>query len=180
VEVRGFEPLTPCMPSARGPFMSVHRRPKALQSLSFQFISVRRGTREFRSTAEVIAEVNPLLIVQRVISAVMGQRPRHSTRRIDRPTEWEIPEISRAGPPQALWCGSCCFSAPLRWVCWKLSGYLSPKVSIRSIPICPSQIVPKASTNGWPCHQPTPTKSAGNGVACATLYRCAPNLVPSM
>jgi len=153
---------------------------KTLQSLRFQFFSVCRGTREFKLTVEVIAEVYPLLFVQRVISAIMRQRPRHSTRQIDRPTEWKIPEISRAGPPQALWCGSCCFCAPLRWVCWKLSGYLSPKVSIRSIPICPNQIVPKASTSGWPCHQPTPTKSAGNGVACATLYRCAPNLVPSM
>ena len=148
VEVRRFELLTPCMPSPRDAFRRVHRRSKALQSQRFKFISVCRGTREFRSTAEVIAEVNPLLIMQSVISGVLGQRRRHSTRRIDRPTEWEIPEIRRAGPPQALRYRSCCFIAPLRWVCWKLSGYLSPKVSIRSIPICPSQIVPRASTSG--------------------------------
>ena len=66
VEVRGFEPLTPCMPSARDPFMSVQIGPNRLRFLGFQFISVHRNSLRFKSTAEVTAEVNPLRAVQRV------------------------------------------------------------------------------------------------------------------
>jgi len=66
VEVRGFEPLTPCMPSARDPFMRVQIGPNRLRLLGFQFISVRQNAPEFNSTAEVTAEVNPLRAVQGV------------------------------------------------------------------------------------------------------------------
>jgi hypothetical protein len=59
VEVRGFEPLTPCMPSARDLFRSVRVSANRLQSLGFQFISVHQDSLEFISTAEVIAEVDP-------------------------------------------------------------------------------------------------------------------------
>jgi hypothetical protein len=66
VEVRGFEPLTPCMPSARDPFTRVQIRPNRLRLLGFQFISVHRNSLQFKSTAEVNAEVNPLRAVQGV------------------------------------------------------------------------------------------------------------------
>jgi hypothetical protein len=65
-EVRGFEPRTPCMPSARDPFMRVHIRPNRLRFLDFQFASVHQNSPEFISTAEVTAEVNPLRAVQGV------------------------------------------------------------------------------------------------------------------
>jgi hypothetical protein len=57
VEVRGFEPLTPCMPSAPNRIGSVRRRSSHMHSLSFRFIDVRRNSPKFRSTAEVDAEV---------------------------------------------------------------------------------------------------------------------------
>ena len=66
MEVRGFEPLTPCMPSARDPFMRVQVGPNWLRLLGSQFISVHQNSLQFKSTAEVIAEVNPLRAVQRV------------------------------------------------------------------------------------------------------------------
>ena len=66
----GFEPLTPCMPSARDPFMRVQFSPICLQLLRFQFVSVHQNSPQFKSTAEVIAEVNPLRAVQGV-----GKRP---------------------------------------------------------------------------------------------------------
>jgi hypothetical protein len=66
VEVRGFEPLTPCMPSARGTFRRVQTSPNRLQLPGFQFISVHEDSRQFIPTAEVDAEVNPLRALQRV------------------------------------------------------------------------------------------------------------------
>jgi hypothetical protein len=66
VEVRGFEPLTPCMPSTRDLFMTVQIGPNRLRLLDFQFISVHENSPQFISTAEVDAEVNLLRAVQRV------------------------------------------------------------------------------------------------------------------
>ena len=59
--------LTSCMPSARDPFMRVQMGPNRLRLLGLQFISVHRNSLQFKSTAEVNAEVNPLRAVQRVL-----------------------------------------------------------------------------------------------------------------
>jgi len=45
VEVRGFEPLTPCMPWAPGWFLVVQHRPSAVDLLLIQFFRVRRDAR---------------------------------------------------------------------------------------------------------------------------------------
>jgi hypothetical protein len=64
VEVRGFEPLTPCMPSAQDALTSVQIGPNRLCLLGSQFISVHQNSPQFKSTAEVATEVNPLRAVQ--------------------------------------------------------------------------------------------------------------------
>ena len=48
------------------PFTMVHGSPRRLKSLTFHFVCVHQGTREFISTAEVVAEVNPLRAVKKV------------------------------------------------------------------------------------------------------------------
>jgi hypothetical protein len=61
VEVRECELLTLSMPSARDPFTRVQVGPNRLRLLGFQFISVRRSSCQSKSTAEVNAEVRPLV-----------------------------------------------------------------------------------------------------------------------
>jgi len=58
VEVRGFEPRTPCMPSARSRFDGVRHRSLSLQLLDSSSGSVHINPPECNSTAEVTAEVD--------------------------------------------------------------------------------------------------------------------------
>jgi hypothetical protein len=57
------------MPSARDPFTMVHGSARRLKSLTFHFAFVHLSTHEFISTAEVVAEVNPLHAVQKVYTS---------------------------------------------------------------------------------------------------------------
>jgi hypothetical protein len=54
------------MPSAPNPFAGVRLRSIRLHSLRFRFNDARRDSLEFRSTAEVAAEVDELLALQGV------------------------------------------------------------------------------------------------------------------
>jgi hypothetical protein len=58
VEVRGFEPRTPCMPSTKAQFSIVHSCPILLNSALLEFIKVHESSLVFISTAEVSAEVS--------------------------------------------------------------------------------------------------------------------------
>ena len=58
MEVRGFEPRTPCMPSARSRFDCVRHRTFCLQQLDNSLGSVHINPCGFASTAEVTAEAS--------------------------------------------------------------------------------------------------------------------------
>ena len=98
MEVRRFELLTPCMPSPRGSFSSVHVSPNRMQLLGFQFMTVHRCSPQFISTAEVTAEVDCLRVVQRVDEVQDGystiSRPKSSAA-----TEWVIAPTARKSTP---------------------------------------------------------------------------------
>jgi len=82
VEVRGFEPLTPCMPSAREPFTRVQIGPNRLRLLGFQFISVRQNSLQFKSTAEVLLKCRQICDTCRLCKG-----SRHNSHRSERTAE---------------------------------------------------------------------------------------------
>jgi hypothetical protein len=57
VEVRGFEPRTPCMPWALGPFSTVRLSSKCRQFIELSFIWVQLRSTEFIGVAAVVAAV---------------------------------------------------------------------------------------------------------------------------
>jgi hypothetical protein len=57
VEVRGFEPRTPCMPWANGSFISARLRTIRQQAFGLWFSIVRDRSTVFIAVAEVVAEV---------------------------------------------------------------------------------------------------------------------------